>query len=87
MKWISQLVVLLLILSLSTCFLPTSAQAAIAQPDRIPLTLELLQDRLRNPFQSDGLPTVDLHGLVIDLRPENKEFRDQFSRLVKAQIQ
>lgn len=86
-KWISQLTVLLLILALSTCFLPTSAQAAIAQPDRIPLTLELLQDRLRNPIQSDGLPTIDLHGLVIDLRPENKDFRDQFYRLVKAQIQ
>lgn len=78
---------LLLILALSTCFLPATAQAAIAQPDRVPLTLELLQDRLRNLIQSDGLPTVDLHGLVIDLRPENKEFRDQFYRLVQAQIQ
>ncbi len=63
------------------------AYAAIAQPERVPLTLEILQERVKTLIQSDGLPTVDLHGLVIDLRPENKEFRDQFYRLVQAQIQ
>jgi Pentapeptide repeats (9 copies) len=67
-------------------FIP-DAIAAIALPDLSPLTLELLQDRLRNPIQSDGLPTIDLHGLTIDLRPENKDFRDQFYRLVQAQVQ
>lgn len=87
MTWMSGLITLLLVLALSLVLHSTPVQAAIAQPDRIPLTLELLQDRLRNPIQSDGLPTVDLHGLIIDLRPENKDFRDQFYRLVQAQIQ
>ncbi|MBF2025686.1 MAG: helix-hairpin-helix domain-containing protein [Oscillatoriales cyanobacterium C42_A2020_001] len=63
------------------------ASAAIAQPDKIPLTLDLLQDKLRNPIQSDGLPTIDLHGLLIDLRPENQAFRDQFYPLLQAQLQ
>jgi hypothetical protein len=30
---------------------------------------------------------IDLRRLVIDLRPENSEFRDQFYRLVQAQLQ
>jgi hypothetical protein len=63
------------------------AIAAIAQPDVAPLTLELLQEKLRNLSQVDGVPTVDLHGLAIDLRPENQAFRDQFYRLVQTQIQ
>lgn len=63
------------------------AQAEIAQPDKIPLTLDILQERLRNPIQSDGLPTIDLHGLSIDLRPENQAFREQFYPLLQAQLQ
>lgn len=63
------------------------AHAAIAQPDRTPLTTDLLLERLRNPIQSEGLPMIDLHGMAIDLRPENKEFRDQFYRLLQAQLQ
>jgi hypothetical protein len=73
------------------CLLPLplipQAEAAIAQPDLSTLTLEVLQERLRNPIQTDGLPAIDLHGLTIDLRPENKAFRDQFYRLLQAQIQ
>ena len=68
-------------------FFCPAAQAAIAQPDRVPLTLEILQDRLKNLVQSDGLPIVDLHGLTINLSPENTDFRNQFYRLVQAQIQ
>lgn len=89
---LSSLISSLLALLLFALFLlPTPlcppAHAAIAQPDRTPLTLELLQDRLRNLIQSEGVPTVDLHGLVIDLRPENGDFRNQFYRLIQSQIQ
>jgi hypothetical protein len=66
---------------------PPPIYAAIAQPDKLPLTLEILQDRVRSPIQSDGLPTIDLHGLIIDLRPENQAFRDQFYPLLQAQLQ
>jgi uncharacterized protein YjbI with pentapeptide repeats len=65
----------------------TPAWASLAQPDRVPLTLELLQERLRAPIQSDGLPTIDLHGVMIDLRAENQPFRDQFYPLLQAQLQ
>ncbi len=91
-RLISRLLALLLFLLLlfpipHSPFPTPYADAAIAQPDKIPLTLDLLQDKLRNPIQSDGLPTIDLHGLVIDLRPENQVFRDQFYPLLQAQLQ
>lgn len=84
---ISLLPLLVSIYLLISAFCPASANAAIAQPDKLPLTLEILQDRVRNPIQSDGLPTIDLHGLIIDLRPENQAFRDQFYPLLQTQLQ
>jgi Pentapeptide repeats (9 copies) len=63
------------------------AEAAIAQPDRVPLTLDLLQDRIKSPIPSEGTRTLDLRRVVIDLRPENAVFRDQFYRLLQAQLQ
>lgn len=67
--------------------LPQPVYAAIAQSDRTPLTLELLQSRVRSPTQSEGVKTLDLRRLVIDLRPENANFRDQFYTLLQAQLQ
>jgi hypothetical protein len=55
--------------------------------DRPALTVELLQERLRHPIQSDGMPVIDLRRFVIDLRSDNASFRDQFYRLVQAQLQ
>jgi hypothetical protein len=67
--------------------LAPAAVAAVALPDRTPLTLELLQTRLKTPTQADGVRTIDLRQLVIDLRPENAAFRDQFYRLIQTQIE
>jgi hypothetical protein len=53
----------------------------------MPLTLELLQSRLKTPVQNDGIRTVDLRQFVIDLRSENQVFRDQFYRLIQSQMQ
>lgn len=64
-----------------------SALAAIAQPDRVPLTLELLQSRLQNPAQSEGMRVVDLRRVAIDLRPDNAAFREQFYTLLRTQLQ
>ncbi|MBD1845224.1 pentapeptide repeat-containing protein [Cyanobacteria bacterium FACHB-63] len=58
-----------------------------AEPERVPLTLELLQERLRSPIPSEGTRMVDLKRMTIDLRPENAAFRDQFYGLVQAQLQ
>ncbi len=60
---------------------------AIAQPERTPLTLELLQERLRSPVPREGTRILDLRRTTIDLRPENADFRDQFYSLVQAQLQ
>jgi hypothetical protein len=48
--------------------LPVEAAPALERRD---LTLELLQKRLKSPTQSEGIRTIDLRRLVIDLRPEN----------------
>lgn len=74
----------LLCLCLLIGLCPQPAWAATV-PERSPLTLELLQSRLKSPIQNDGVRTIDLSRMVIDLRPE--EFRDQFYRLLQGQIQ
>lgn len=66
---------------------PPSAWADVSPLDRTPLTLEILQERIKSPTASEGSRTLDLRRFVIDLRSENAEFRDQFYRLIKAQIQ
>lgn len=61
--------------------------AATGTFQRQVLTPELLQERLRSPISAEGIRTVDLRRLVIDLRPENANFRDQFYRNLQAQLQ
>jgi hypothetical protein len=66
--------------------LPTTTWAATPAPERSPLTLELLQERLKSPIQSEGVRTIDLSQLTINLRPENAEFRDQFYQQLQTQL-
>ncbi|WP_341531141.1 pentapeptide repeat-containing protein [Nostoc sp. UHCC 0302] len=65
-------------------FLPLPA--LVAQPERTPLTLELLQERLRTPTLREGNLTVDLQKMLIDLRPENATFRDAFYQLLRKEL-
>jgi len=67
-------------------FLPLPSSAAQTQPQRTPLTLELLQERLRTPTLREGNLTVDLQKMVIDLRPENTSFRDAFYQLLRKEL-
>lgn len=89
-RWFRHALLLLLILvwfsCLSLCWV-SAADADIRLPDRTPLTLELLKERLKTPKESEGARYLDLHQLLIDLRPENADFRDQFYRLVRDQFQ
>jgi hypothetical protein len=78
---------LLLFTALVFLWCPQPAWGAIAQPDRVPLTLETLEQRVQSPLLSEGIRTIDLRRFVIDLRPENLGFREQFYRLVQGQIQ
>ncbi|MBN3963523.1 pentapeptide repeat-containing protein [Nostoc sp. NMS8] len=65
-------------------FLPLPVWAA--QPERAPLTLELLQERLRTPTLREGNLTIDLQKMVIDLRAENASFRDAFYQLLRKEL-
>ncbi|MBD2563149.1 pentapeptide repeat-containing protein [Nostoc linckia FACHB-391] len=67
-------------------FFPLPTWAAQTQPERTPLTLELLQERLRTPTLREGNLTVDLQKMVIDLRPENTSFRDAFYQLLRKEL-
>lgn len=62
------------------------AWTATAATERSILTLELLQERLKSPIQSEGVRLIDLSQLMINLRSENAEFRDQFYQLLQAQL-
>ncbi|WP_231865567.1 pentapeptide repeat-containing protein [Anabaena sp. FACHB-709] len=73
--------------ALLVLLLPLPVWAAPTQPERTPLTLELLQERLRTPTLREGNLTVDLRQLVIDLRPENSIFRDGFYQLLRKELQ
>ncbi|WP_413171093.1 pentapeptide repeat-containing protein [Anabaena azotica] len=66
-------------------FFPLPAFAA--QAERTPLTLELLQERIKNPTLREGSLTIDLREMVIDLRPENSVFRDDFYQLLRKELQ
>jgi uncharacterized protein YjbI with pentapeptide repeats len=79
-KFLVGLFVMLLLL-----VLPAPAWATTPL-ERSPLTLELLQERLKSPIQSEGVRTIDLSQRVINLRPENAEFRDQFYQLLQTQL-
>lgn len=75
------LLVMLLLLMLSI-----PIWTATPAPERSPLTLELLQERLKSPIQSEGVRTIDLRQFIINLRPENAEFCKQFYQLLQNQL-
>lgn len=63
------------------------ADTEILSQQRIVLTPELLQERLRSPIATEGVRTLDLRRFVIDLRPENASFREKFYHSLQAQLQ
>lgn len=78
---------LLILCALLVLLLPLPVLAAPTQSERTPLTIELLQERLRSPILREGSLTVDLRQMVIDLRPENSGFRDAFYQLLRKELQ
>ncbi|MEA5597642.1 pentapeptide repeat-containing protein [Rivularia sp. UHCC 0363] len=61
--------------------------ATETQPQRTILTLELLQERINSPIVNQGSLTVDLREMMINLEPDNQEFRDNFYQLLQAVLQ
>ncbi|QOV24588.1 pentapeptide repeat-containing protein [Anabaenopsis elenkinii CCIBt3563] len=68
-------------------FFSLPVRASPSQLELTPLSLELLQERLRTPVIREGSLTVDLRQMVIDLRPENGRFRDDFYQLLRRELQ
>nr|WP_041555203.1 pentapeptide repeat-containing protein [Nostoc sp. PCC 7524] len=85
--WRKQAWLLIAVCALLIFLLPLPTWAAPAQPERTPLTLELLQERLHTPTLREGNLTVDLRQMVIDLRPENASFRDAFYQMLRKELQ
>jgi Helix-hairpin-helix motif/Pentapeptide repeats (9 copies) len=73
-----------ILISLFLLPLPVHAQS---QPERVDLTIELLQTRIHNPILHEGNLTIDLQGMSIDLRPENYLFRDTFYQSLRKELQ
>ncbi len=78
---------ILCVLLILLFFLPLPALAVQTSIERTPLTLELLQERVRTPILREGNLTIDLRQMVIDLRPENASFRDAFYQLLRKELQ
>jgi hypothetical protein len=72
------MILLLLMLPASTATAATELLPQGGSAQRSPLTLELLQERLKSPLQSQGVRTIELRQLNINLRSENAEFRDHY---------
>ncbi len=75
------------LISLLTLLLFSFPQSAFSQAERTPLTLEVLQERLRTPIVREGSLSIDLRQMVIDLRSENAAFRDAFYQLLRKELQ
>ncbi len=54
--------------------------------DRAMLTERVFQDRLNAPVLRDGVQTVDLTNLTIDLRSDNTAFRDRFYPVLQRKL-
>jgi hypothetical protein len=72
---------------LCVLFITLFPPLAQAQSERTPLTIELLQDKLLTPILREGNLAVDLRNMVIDLRPENANFRDAFYQILRKELQ
>jgi hypothetical protein len=89
-KVVRRVALLLVLCCLWFCWLSGSpipaAWAETSSPgERQLLTLELLQKRIKAPLEVEGVRTLDLRRLTIDLRPENAEFRDRFYTTIQSQ--
>ena len=76
----------ILLLFILLLFIPQPVLANNTPQEPIPLTLELLQQRVKSPINSDGIPTINLQNLMIDLTSENAEFRDNFYQLLQTTL-
>jgi hypothetical protein len=78
--------IIIFIILLFVLFSISPANAIPSKSERLPLTLELLQERLKSQEQREGIQKIDLKNLEIDLRSDNVEFRDRFYALLQDRL-
>ncbi len=78
-KWVCILLILILLLFLHPSFV-------LADVERVILTPELLQEKIKSPQLKEGILTVDLTYLEIDLTEENTEFKEKFYRQLQNHL-
>ncbi len=66
--------------------LNSPALAINTQETKTDLTLEILKARINNLIQKEGLDTLDLSNLIIDLTDKNFELRDEFYQQVQTKF-
>jgi hypothetical protein len=79
------IIICLACILLANNFLARSAAAA-TNIARVPLTVELLAERLNNPIQDEGFSLIDLRNFIIDLNNSNAEFREQFYQQLRSKL-
>jgi hypothetical protein len=62
------------------------ALAAVNRVERIPLTVEILETRINNLVQSEGLNNIDLSHLIIDITEQSSQFTDFFYRQIRDRL-
>ena len=67
-------------------FIPAPVLANDTSLEPIPLIQKLLQQRVKFPISNDGFFTIDLQNFIIDLTPENAQFRDHFYQLLQSTL-
>lgn len=87
-QWLRLGYALLLVslIGLLGCCLSQPVWAVPLPPERVPLTLELLQQRLKQPIRVEGYRVIDLQNCVINLEADNASFRDQFYELLRSRL-
>ena len=80
-KWCKCLV-LAVLMAIAFCGSCPSWAAA----EKASLTLQVLQERLNAPVTREGITTLDLSQLSIDLSGNNAEFRDQFYQQIQTYL-
>ena len=78
---------LLILFLITFCFLISSpCLAANLETQLTPLTLDLLQEKLKEPIPEEGMMTINLTNFTINLTEDNQEFREQFYQQIQSTI-
>jgi hypothetical protein len=76
----------LLIIAYILLIFTSPALSLTTKETKTTLTVEILKERINNLIQKEGLDTVDLSNLIIDLSDKNLQLRDEFYQQVQTKF-